>query len=411
MIREQKNKFWLTLILILSLSFSAFVLGVANVFSNRKNNLALPVDAVSSDYVEDKVAIDIDDKDNDGNRTEQLWVKNGSTFVSDIGTIYGGTEISVETATDLNTAKNEDGSPDQSWHSTLRVRVKGVDGTTAYEDTYQPYIQNGYELVGFYLIGSWNNNSTLYDASNFTEEDSEITTEQIDPTYTGKITIKAVCKPIEYELKMYVSKDGSTWEEEKVNFNAEEPTTLRNLPNIDTEGYERSFKNWAILTSYVDQNNGDFVVVDNIKFGAVNEDDNPAEADVFTAGDGKTYYYITNVQGYSSIKTNDWFTGTKHKSNFNPAIRATWSYVYNGLIYNNHTIQGAHEDEKLIGAVSSDDLNNADGNYKQAKLKIADDNAENYKYTFMTNTGTAFYYKTDAVKNKVSSANGKNYYV
>ena len=168
MIREQKNKFWLTLILILSLSFSAFALGVANVFNNRKSNSTLPVDAVSSDYVEDKVAIDIDDKDNDGNRTEQLWVKNGSTFVSDIGTIYGGTEISVETASDLNTTAN-----DETWHSTLRVRVKGTDGTTTYEDTYQPYIQNGYELVGFYFYA----NSTQY--GDLFESGEKATTEQI----------------------------------------------------------------------------------------------------------------------------------------------------------------------------------------------------------------------------------------
>jgi len=387
MIREQKNKFWLTLILILSLSFSVFALGVANVFNNRKTNPTLPVDAAEEESL-----------------SVQKWVTESGQETTSLGELKGGSTFTIMKKKDTTTFQGEEVSDivgtrdvdereNVSYISNYTITIKNTKDDS--EITYSPVPHFGYKVIGFKLNETEIMSSDLENIPSVT-----YTSEQIDPEYSGKIIIEAVCEPIEYELKMYVSKDGSTWEEEPVSFNAEESTTLQNLPNVGTEGCERSFKNWAILTSYVDQNNGDFIVVDNINFGAINNDNNPAEADVFTAGDGKTYYYITNVQGYSSTIVNDWYAGTKHESSFNPAIRAVWSYVYNGVVNNSNPNKKPIDENKYGAFVGTTEA-------KQANLKFSA-NVDSYGYGFFKNTGYAFETDLNKLKdNNVFGASGK----
>ena len=418
MIREQKNKFWLTLILILSLSFSAFALGVANVFNNRKSNSTLPVDATTDGtLLTDKVG-DPTDMNNNGVTDENLWKKNDSTFVSDIGTIYGGTEISVETASDLNTTAN-----DESWHSALRVRVKGTDGTTPYNNTYQPYIQNGYELVGFYFYAGSAQYGDLF------ESGEKATTEEIDPAYTGNITIKAVCVPIEYRAYLYYSTNGEEWIETYQTFNNKEETSITRLTvtnNSGNSGNVTVFKYWAIkaydkkTNSILVTRNGDNVYLneeENIIFTLADKsgDNSTNEAelnqnlfDSFKDGEGNRYFYVEAVKGFSSTINNFKESSYSSYSTTDPAIRATWSYLFNVEIKNTATNS---IDPTKVGSFSKDEIND-DGKDNIAPLKIA--NTPDYKYKFYDNTGKAFETSTsqlDVLGKSYGVNNDKYYYV
>ena len=401
MIREQKNKFWLTLILILSLSFSAFALGVANVFNNRKTNPALPVDAATDEtLLTDKVG-DPTDVNNNGVTDENLWKKNGSTFVSEIGIIYGGTEISVETASDLNTTAN-----DESWHSALRVRVKGTDGTTPYENTYQPYIQNGYELVGFYFYAD----STQY--GDLFKSGENATTEDIDPSYTGKITIKAVCKPINYNIYLHYSLDGLNWREQEHSFNVENQTTLQGRYE-QVSGNVEEFKAWAIKPNLVtpdDTNktlkvNGTGIVLSYIKPG---ESESAIEPIYDITGNTILYYKVNKIIGYSNVIDNfkcPQITPTNTfvaVNTFDPKIRATWSYIYNGIV-NNSDYSNSIDDTK-VGAFGDSIVPNSDN--KKANLKFSA-NITNNNYGFFNNTGFAFETNVDMLKDDGFGASGK----
>ncbi len=430
MIREQKNKFWLTLILIVSLSFSAFALGVASIFlANGKN---IKADAASNAAI----MASTDSK-------VEKWKKNDSTDVNatdgtlSLGTLYGGTTIKVESATDLRS--------DKAWDSEYKISISHTDTTLKADDggvynrTYQPYIQPGYRLTGFYFqangVNYSNTDADDEDKTLFTAGESA-TTEQIDPTYTGKITIKAVCERIEYNLSMYYSQDGENWKQQNVTFNIENETDLMSEDikpdNITSGNSERTFGNWAILKNVVTKTETGFVYVNNIKFASDCEEQ--------LAGDGKIYYYVTDVTGYSDTIENfndEMFVNgatsvavSGFKSPNGPEIRATWSYVYNGLISNTSNnadfdqsqiidLNGDgkidDEDEKiLVGAYSSEDTKDKDKNYKTAELKIA--HSESYKYNFMTNNGIAFARLSDFSNNKdvgdkICSVNGKSYYV
>ena len=407
MIREQKNKFWLTLILILSLSFSAFALGVASVVNNRKTNKPIFVEAAETpNYVEDK---------SDG------WIKDGTTDVSKIGIMRGGTTISVETATDLNNNDN--------WHSELKVTIDGTNAET--NGTYQPKIQNGYRLAGFHFYANGTKYGDLFEAG------ETATTEQIDPSYTGKIEIKAVCEPIEYKAYLYYSTDGEKWyEQEPTIFTNEEDYAILTSRTEQTTGVVRVFNHWAVKKDLVTIED-DVLKVNGtgITLAYYSEGQNLIK-EIKNESNVTIYYAVNRIKGYSS-KIHNFLLGaendgkTTYNYSENPDIRATWSYLYNGLISNTSNnadfdqskiidLNGDgridDEDEKLlVGAYSTEDT---DGNYKTAELEIA--YADNYKYKFMENSGVAFaqlsdFNSNDDVKSKICSlgegVNKKEYYV
>lgn len=430
MIREQKNKFWLTLILILSLSFSAVALGVANIFTFK-----------GKDVNADATNASVQSGAAEGENWVIGWQKNGADVepaegTLNIGTLYGGTTIKVETATDLQS--------DASWDSEFKISISHSDASLkdneggSYNRTYQPKIANGYRLVGFrfYADGKQYLNTDANDEKPELFQNGEsATTEQIDPTYTGKITIKAVCERITYNLSMYYSQDGENWKQQNVEFDVSSDTNLEDAaPDDITLGdSERAFDNWAILAynaktkeTLVTRNEDEISInaKPNIIFTLKSKSGDNATIesglnenlfDSFKDGEGNRYFYVDKVTGYSStLKNFDHFPDgveTEKVADLNPEIRATWSYVYNGLINNenNH-----HNSDNLIGAVSSDDKNNADSNYKIAKLKIA--KTAKYAYKFMTNNGIAFAHKSDFsstsdVKEKICSVGTNNYYV
>ena len=391
MIREQKNKFWLTLILILSLSFSAFAFCVANVFNNRKSEEIIPVDAATSEtLLTDKV---------DGK-----WKKNGSTNINatsgvlNIGVLYGGTTISVESADDLNS--------NDAWYSKFKIKI--VNTSKGVNDTYQPHIQNGYELVGFYFYAGSTQYGDLFEAG------ESATTEQIDSTYTGKITVKAVCKPINYNLYMHYSIDGARWYEQKASFDVEDITTITNA-SVVAGGNVEEFKAWAIKPNLVTPDNtnktlkvnGTGIELSYVKHGST---DPTIEPIYDINGTTVLYYKVNRVTGYSNTIENfdcEDITSINPTvpvgGTFDPTIRATWSYIYNGLI-DNSSYSNSVDDTK-VGAFGDSIV--ADSENKKANLSFSA-NSDNNNYGFFKNTGYAFETNiSDSKYNSICGASGK----
>lgn len=425
MIREQKNKFWLTLILILSLSFSAFALGVASIFSVKEN--VVKADASNTAGVMSRVLRE--------NKVAGKWKVNGEEKLYEEGEsslsiedpLYGGTTISVEEVADLNTAKNADNSADETWHSTLQIRIK--NDSKSVNVTYQPYIQPGYKLVGFYFKGDTTYSNTAADDTNPTlfEKGESATTEQIDPEYKGNITIKAVCEPITYSVYMYYSTDGKKWIETDAAFNNDNESSLARLNITKTnESNVSAFKYWAIKAydkktdKTLVTKTGENVYVntnENIIFTLADKSGDNATTEVglsenlfdsFKDGEGNRYFYVDKIKGYSSEIDNFKESDYLNYGATDPVIRATWSYIFNVEIENKATNS---INSTKVGTFSTDEKTN-DGNDKTAPLKVA--NTPDYAFNFYANTGKAFETlssKLEEMGKEYGVSNDKYYYV
>ena len=254
MIREQKNKFWLTLILILSLSFSAFALGVANIFLNKKNELvasALNDNMQTQDAAQSSVSKWV--KDVSGNisieegKTSLGILEGGSTFKIEkkSTTEFQGKEVSDIAGTAVNESQSV------AYISNYTITINGVK--------YTPVPYYGYEVVGFDL---YNKDGVKFERVT----NGSFTTEQIDPEYKGEITVKAVCELIDYKAYLYYSVDGRTWNEQVETFTVAGFDGLARREE-ELEGNVQEFSCWAIKADMVEEDEANKVLkVGNIEF-------------------------------------------------------------------------------------------------------------------------------------------------
>ena len=382
MIREQKNKFWLTLILILSMSFSAVALGVASIFAVKEDDITahatVGVQAATSSVAK--------------------WIDTTGTEKTDLGVISGGSTFKIEKKT---TQKDASGKYD----------VSDVVGTSVDEKTnltyisnytitingtkYSPIPYNGYRITGFDL---YDKNGTKF--TNVTT--GTYTSEQIDPEYTGKITIKAVSVPIDYSVFMYYSNDGIQWQQKEQTFNVATTKSLEGV-NVYAGGNVNSFKSWVVKYDAAYKLESGVLKVGNILFTY-----RGAQPTLETSDNGFKFYRVDKIEkdSYSSVVNNfkeaD-YTGSAKYASTNPTIRATWSYIYNGLI--NNTASNSINSSK-VGAFSTEDANS---NANKATLKIAANQA-NYGYAFYGNEGKAFTVGS-SLATGAPTVNSKTYYV
>ena len=229
------------------------------------------------------------------------------------------------------------------------------------------------------------------------------TSEQIDPEYTGKITIKAVSVPIDYSVFMYYSNDGIQWQQKEQTFNVVSAKTLEGV-NAYAGGNVEDFKSWAIKydASYKLENGV-------LKLGNIMFTYRGAQPTLETSDNGFKFYRVDKVEkdSYSSKIYNFKevnYTGSANYTTTSPTIRATWSYIYNGLINNKATNS---VNSAKVGAFSTGDTN-SDAN--KATLKIAA-NLTNYGYAFYGNEGKAFTVDAATLSSGAPTINGKSYYV
>lgn len=342
MIKEKISKFCFKSILILSLLFSAFAVSFLLNKTPTKTEVLATSDVTSA--IENTSSV-------------KEWLDEDEKPRTDLGEFSGGTTFTINSIAE---------NTDKSYISNYTVTINGK--------TYTPIPQNGYKVTGI----------SFCDGKEIkrTETSGTFTTEDLDPNYTGKITVKAETELISYKAYMYYSTDGETWQQQSVEFNVE---GTKEIADLTTLAGNRTFSHWAILDSKVTKVETDYVCVDNIKFGL-----SPNDNSTHTSGDGKKFYYISSVTGYSSTIDNFRIGESNTKSweeiDENATIRATWSYIYNGLIDNDYSGMHYKEDKDLIGAISNEDKTDS---YKTASLQFA--NNSKYAYAFKQNSDEAFY--------------------
>lgn len=357
MIKEKISKFCFKSILILSLLFSAFAVSFLLNKTPTKTEVLATSDVASA---------------SENTSSVEKWVDGKGNVCTNLGKFSGGTTFTINSI---------DENADKSYISNYTVTINGT--------TYTPIPQNGYKVIG---ISFYDDNETKQ-----TKTSGTFTTEDLDPKYTGKITVKAETELITYKAYMYYSTDGATWQEKCVEFNVENTTELNNvLTEEEKDADNRIFGHWAILADSVTSSSTDlgFVKVNNIQFNLSDD-----EFTCVTSQGGGSFYYISSVTGYSStinnFKITDYTFPNNDSTNWatinnKATIRATWSYIYNGVIDNDYSGMHYKEDENLIGALSHEDTTES---YKTASLKFAD--SEDYTYKFKQNTGIAFNKKGD----------------
>lgn len=340
MIKEQKNKFLLKIILMLTLAFSAFAI----VFACNHFTKETVVNASADESVN---ALEEDVFAKDGLDTTATWTDDSGNTLEGT-TLNLGSKFSPET--EFKITKDTSGIKDYSCVSGFTVEIGGKN--------YYPTPKIGYEIYAIWLNNENNdNNGQIWD----TTSTEEITAKDIDPNYTGKITIKALSRPITYTAYMYYSLDEETWTETSVTFNCVNPTDLDSSIISNKEGKtcsflenNRTFASWAVKS----KTNG------NISFSGSGS----------CTVDGTIFYYVNTIQGYSSSLTNFKLSETEMANKTgDPTIRATWSYLYNGVIDNNYTDAVHYSDNNLFGA-KSDQSNNTYRKYynEQAEKKSTD---------------------------------------
>lgn len=398
MIREQKNKFWLTLILILSLSFSALAFSVVGIFAKKENVTV----SASNLQVQEESAMSVAKwiKTEDGTSTSleagnaglRFSVSGGTNFVISKRGENKDASNSYEVSNVEGTAVNE--AQDLSYISNYTITI----GST----TYSPIPENGYRVTGFNLLNK--------DGVKFSNVNSgSYTSEQIDPNYTGKIIVKAVCVPIEYKVYMYYSTNGTEWKQNTQTFTVAGTKPLEPVTAF-AGGNVYKFKCWAIKAgvgeTFETVNGKQVLKIGNIKFTYEG-----AQPTLETSGNGFQFYRVDKIEAGSYSNAIDNFkeanfSGTANYSSTNPTIRATWAYIYNGLIDNKAS---NIFDATKVGAYSTSDTN---AESRKATLKIAAD-IDRYGYAFYKNTGKAFETNADNLLNLANSfgVDGKYYYV
>ena len=412
MVKEQKNKFWLTLVLILTLSFSALAAGV---FVSNKQSATKTVSAATEletdnkqpelstyeseplviNYGEDSVLSSKGlDTNDDGHVT---WDKNPTA-----GEIKGGSTISI--------------------NSSMQIVITPESGTPT---TYTPTPHAGYYISGFKVKGT---GSEFGSGKVYTSAGEIGTTEDIDPEYDGTIEITALCTEYEYNFYLMYSPNGTDWWAINQKFHVSDYTDLvstaqfeENLNKISSSIKEqlnedgRVFAGSWLVKSY-DKDTGKVIVSKDtkedgcIKLNAISGvgnyssftgelkfklKDGKNTVEITDPVNGDKYYEVTAIKGYTNSnftgtpKSNnsnviDLYEGTFGTSSFEPFVRAKWSYKYNAIV----DLGAAKStlDEYALNAVkSSEEPNNAD---TQATIKIA--KSPNYEYQFFNNKGDAF---------------------
>lgn len=352
MIREEKNKFWLTAFLTLTLLISAISICVANIFCKEKLN----ANAVDFD---NQVAVSEASSD-------VTWQnKSSGATVSVLGPFGPSTKFEINAIS---------GETDKTYQSGFTVTIGGVE--------YEPIPQPGYKVTAIKIAG------TPYTSGTVIMKDA-------DPSYSGKVKIEAVTEAIKYDLHMYylddlVSSDGTKyvgWSEQVVQFDVENKTELTSITGASES---REFAHWAILSGGVTTSGG-VAKYNNIEFELFDKN-------LHTSGDGESFYYIKSVKGYSNTISNFKIDDYANDSNYtsvkeNAKIRATWSYNYNGVLTvaeaANARNNGLTSGTSVIGARGDSGEVSTTATLKFSSSSPSSPSGE-IGYSFKSNKGTAF---------------------
>lgn len=414
MIKEHKNKILLTLVLILTLSFSAVagllvskpkaskppVLSVAGqqsvkeveqpkvVESNpltviRSNTKGSPkLKAQDSGYIQEGGYVDW--YTDNGNGQFGSEDGNGSEELS-IGSIQGGSIFYV--------IKDANG-------------VYGVEivADGAYKGSGTKYFtipHNGYRVTGFSFYckdesGKYKDGKIFND----TEDDGYVgTTEDIDPEYEATILIRAIVQEVEYTMNLYYSLDGKEYRPVEQTFKVKTETLLASsLPeNVDVNTYGRTFLgNWLVPVGSVTTSGTNIVYVETgreIKFSYKDGEDYKLPSKT----QNNQFYIVNSVTGYCENNETTYEFGEKTDGKMtNPLVRAQWSYVFNARIKTPYKTDSAGNDVATayseLGSVDT----TTDQGFALADIKISSNGS--YATTFVTNTGNAFVSVSDDSK-------------
>lgn len=333
MIREEKNRFWLTTFLTLTLLISAISICVANIFYKEKLN-------VNAMDFENKVAVSEASDD-------VTWQDSSKSTVSVLGPFGPTTEFKINAIS---------GETNKTYQSGFTVTIEGEE--------YTPIPQPGYKVTAIKIAG------TPYTSGTVIMKDA-------DPSYSGKVKVEAVTELINYDLYMYYSKDGTNWDEQKVQFNVENETELTSIASTS----DRVFSHWAILSDGISIS-GEVAKYNNIEFEL-------SDTNLHTSGDGKSFYYIKSVKGYSdtisNFKIDDYSNYASVKDS--AKIRATWSYNYNGEL----TVEKTATTRTNVGLTNGPDvIGTRVGSETASTTATLKFSSSGTNYKFKSNSETAF---------------------